>query len=384
MSITDRNTKETKIKRSERAALLLSAIVDSSDDAIISKDLNGVVTSWNYSAERLFGYTAEEAIGRTIASLIIPDDRQDEETDMLAKLRRGERVDHFETIRRRKDGSLLDISLTISPVKDSTGKIIGASKIARDITEAKRVRAALIESEAQFRQLADAMPQMVWTARPDGQVDYYNQRWYEFTGFSVNADSNWEDIVHPEDLQRTRETWHEALRSGRPYSIEHRLMDRHENRWRWFLTRALPVPDAYGRITKWFGTSTDIDEQKRVQEDLRRANADLEQFAYTASHDLQEPLRGIKIYSDLLARRFEGQLEGDALKFVGYLRKSATRMEALVRDLLAYTQSTRLEKPPELTDANVALKAALDNLSSVILETGAQILAGKLPSVCVH
>jgi len=127
------------------AELLLSAIVDSSDDAIISKDLDGVVTSWNRSAERLFGYTAEEAIGQTIAALLIPDDRQEEETDILAKLRKGEHVDHFETVRRRKDGSLIDISLTISPVKDHQGRIIGASKVARDITQRKKSEKRLVE-----------------------------------------------------------------------------------------------------------------------------------------------------------------------------------------------------------------------------------------------
>src|SRR5215472_13080815 len=100
------------------AAALLSAIVDSSDDAIISKDLDGVITSWNKSAERVFGYTAEEAVGQTVAALLIPPDRQEEEADILQRLRTGERVDHFETVRRRKDGSMIDISLTISPVKD--------------------------------------------------------------------------------------------------------------------------------------------------------------------------------------------------------------------------------------------------------------------------
>src|SRR6185312_11682542 len=124
----------TERKRSERAALLLGAIVDSSDDAIVSKNLDGMIMSWNKSAERLFGYTAEEAIGRTVAELLIPEDRQNEEPNILARLRRGERVDHFESVRRRKDGSLFDVSLTISPVKDGKGTIIGASKIARDIT----------------------------------------------------------------------------------------------------------------------------------------------------------------------------------------------------------------------------------------------------------
>ena len=106
----------------DSAAFLLSAIVDSSDDAIISKDLNGIITSWNKSAERLFGYTAAEAVGQPVATLLIPADRQEEEPEILSRLRRGERVDHFETKRRRKDGTLLDISLTISPVKDRSRK----------------------------------------------------------------------------------------------------------------------------------------------------------------------------------------------------------------------------------------------------------------------
>jgi|RhiMethySRZTD1v2_1073278.scaffolds.fasta_scaffold111557_4 PAS domain S-box-containing protein len=128
----------TEGKQSQDASALLSAIVDSSDDAIISKDLNTIITSWNKGAERLFGYTAAEAIGRPI-TMIIPPDRLDEEPKIIERLKRGERVDHFETIRMRKDGSHLDISLTISPVKDSNGEIVGASKVARDITERKQL-----------------------------------------------------------------------------------------------------------------------------------------------------------------------------------------------------------------------------------------------------
>ena len=121
----------------------LAAIVDSSDDAIVSKDLNGVVQSWNHAAERLFGYTAEEAIGRSVLDLIIPDDRKDEEFEVLSRIRAGLTVDHYETVRHRKDGSELEISLTVSPIKDPAGKIIGASKIARDITERNRLQREL-------------------------------------------------------------------------------------------------------------------------------------------------------------------------------------------------------------------------------------------------
>ena len=142
----------TEYNWAERASALLSSIVDSSDDAIISKDLNSIITSWNQSAERLFGYKASEAIGRPI-TMLIPPERLDEEPRIIERLKRGERVDHFETIRVRKDGSHLDISLTISPVKDSNGRIIGASKIARDITERKQIEHQLQEFNRQLERM---------------------------------------------------------------------------------------------------------------------------------------------------------------------------------------------------------------------------------------
>jgi PAS domain S-box-containing protein len=140
----------TERRRAEEVRARLAAIVQSSDDAIVGKDLNGVITSWNAGAERLFGYTSEEAVGRSV-TMLIPPDRLDEETSILGRLRAGERIDHFETIRRHKDGSLHDISLTVSPIVDSTGHIVGASKIARDVTERKRLEAALRKSVEDLR-----------------------------------------------------------------------------------------------------------------------------------------------------------------------------------------------------------------------------------------
>ena len=130
VDLTDRAIAEEAVQR-------FAAIVKSSDDAILAKDLNGKIITWNRGAERLFGYTAEEAIGQPIA-MLIPLDRQSEEPDILARVRRGERIDHYETIRRRKDGSLVEISLSVSPIKNREGRVIGASKIARDITERRR------------------------------------------------------------------------------------------------------------------------------------------------------------------------------------------------------------------------------------------------------
>ncbi len=130
----------TESKRAEHAAQRLAAIVESSDDAIISKDLNGIIASWNASAQRLFGYRAEEVVGQSV-TVLMPSDSHNEEPGILQRLRRGERIDHYETIRRRKDGSLLDISLTVSPIKNAAGSIVGASKIARDISDRKEAEA---------------------------------------------------------------------------------------------------------------------------------------------------------------------------------------------------------------------------------------------------
>jgi len=268
----------TERRRADETRLRLAAVVESSDDAILTKTLDGIISSWNEGAERMFGYTAEEAIGKPV-TMLMPPDYVNEEPAILKRLRSGERIDHYETVRRRKDGTLLDISLTVSPIRDGSGRIIGASKIARDITERKRAEAALLKSAEEFRQLADSMPQIVWTAGPDGTVNYVNRRWYEYTGMqpSASIEREWSQALHPDDVPRCLALWEESVRTEQPYQIEYRFRDQ-AGQYRWHLGRALPVRNEAGKVVRWYGSATDIHQQRLTAEALREEYSIVEQL----------------------------------------------------------------------------------------------------------
>ncbi|HEV7926070.1 MAG TPA: PAS domain S-box protein, partial [Verrucomicrobiae bacterium] len=166
-----------------QSANFLAAIIENSEDAIISKDLNGIITSWNAGAERLFGYSAQEVIGQPVA-ILIPADHVDEEPKILGLIRRGERVEHYDTVRQRKDGSRVDISLTVSPIKNADGRITGASKIARDITERRRAERRLRESEERYRVTLSSIGDAVISCDKEGRVTFANSVAGKLTGWS--------------------------------------------------------------------------------------------------------------------------------------------------------------------------------------------------------
>jgi PAS domain S-box-containing protein len=259
-------------KQAEEITGLLAAIVASSDDAIISKNLDGTITSWNKSAERIFGYTPEEAIGQHI-TLVIPRERHAEESDILARLRRGERVDHFHTVRRRKDGSLLDVSLTISPVRDPSGRVIGASKVARDITAHKQAEQALRESEQRFRMITDASPIMVWMSDTDKLCYYFNKGWLDFVGRTLEQESGngWTENLHPEDFDHCLQVYVSNFDARRPFEMEYR-MRHHTGQYRWILDRAVPRYAPDGTFEGYVGGCLDIHDQKEAAEKIRVAD----------------------------------------------------------------------------------------------------------------
>jgi PAS domain S-box-containing protein len=259
----------TERKQADEAKSQLAAIVEFSDDAILSKDLDGIIRTWNAGAERLLGYRAEEMVGQPVARLL-PPERKEEEEEILRRLRRGEYVEHFETVRVAKDGRRVAVSATISPLRTADGRMIGASKILRDITKLKRAE--------------------------------------------------------------------EALRR--------------------------------------------VNEQLQEQaEELAATNKDLEQFAYVASHDLQEPLRAVGGFLTLLQQRYRGQLDEKADSYITAAVEGATRMQALINGLLEYSRVGTRGNVPAPTPAGSALQEALANLQTLIQESGAVITADPLPVV---
>lgn len=283
LEVTSQVLEKREREKGERASSLLAAIVDSSDDAIISKTLNGVITSWNKSAERLFGYTSEEAVGKHI-TLIVPDDRRDEEAKILERLKRGERVDHYETLRRRKDGRLLALSLTISPVKDASGRIIGASKVARDITQRKEIERALAERA----RLLDLSSDAIMVRDGADRVTYWNQSACELYGYSREEALGC--VTHkllrtefPEPLERITEQLH---RDGRwAAELIHRRKDGTKlvvaSRW------ALDMDD-HGHLKCVLETNNDITQQRQNDKALRESEERLRALSNSLEGQVRE------------------------------------------------------------------------------------------------
>lgn len=282
---------------------LAAAIVNSSHDAIVAKDLEGRVLSWNPAAERIFGWTADEMIGQSIRR-IIPADRQVEEDFILAAIVQGERITHFETVRQRKDGSLVDISVLVSPVRDRNGTIVGASKMARDITEEVRTRRALADVERRFGLMADNIAQLAWIAQPDGSRVWFNRRWYDYTKAAPDAMRGWgwQSIHHPHHVERVIQRYRSCFAAGEEWEDSFPLRGA-DGTYRWFLARAVPLRNNDGAVVCWFGTNTDITEQ-------RDAERRIEMLLMEVNHRSKNLLTVVQS----LARRTAASSSGDFTK----------------------------------------------------------------------
>ena len=262
--------------------------------------------------------------------------------------------------------------------------IVQRDSFAREFAEE-----ALREGEERFRTLANNISQLAWMADEKGYIFWYNQRWFDYTGITLveMAGWGWQKVHHPDHVQQVVAKISKCFQSGEVWEDTFPLRGRDGN-YRWFLSRAVPICDPEGRVLRWFGTNTDISERMRSEEhllrtvgELKRSNDELQQFAYIASHDLQEPLRMVASYIQLLAKRYKGRLDSDADEFIAYAVDGSNRMRGLIQDLLAYssagTNGTALR---EISSEN-ALKEALTNLRATIEESGAVVTHDSLPTI---
>lgn len=298
----------------------LSAIVQSSDDAIISKSLDGIVISWNPAATRIFGFSEDEMVGQSIRRLIAAD-RQHEEDDILSRVVAGERVTAFFTERQRKDGSTVRVSITVSPIHDANGTIIGASKIVRDAGPYLDAQAAAIDAESRFRMLADNISQLAWIADASGSIFWYNKRWYDYTGTTLEQVQGWGwDIVHhPDHLQRVSARFRACIAMQEEWEDTFPLR-RADGEFRWFLSRAKPIRDDKTGVLYWFGTNTDVTELLEKEEHIRV-------LLMEVNHRSKNMLSVVQA----LARRSGGGDPAFLQRFESRLTSLSTNQDLLVR-----------------------------------------------------
>lgn len=346
----------------------------------------------------LWGKTSDEVVNKPVFEGI-PEAREQGLEELLHKVFiTGESISAFERpVQLLRKGKLETVLLNFlyEPLHTANGDITGIIAAATDVTSMVQARRAIEESERQFRQLADSLPHIVWTARPDGYVDYYNKQWYDFTGFEESfGDESWVPILHPDDVELSLDKYYHAVRSGEPYTIEYRFKDRRTNGYRWFLGKAQPIKDSDGNTMKWFGSCTDIDAQKSFSEkleqnvnertlELKKINVELESFAYIASHDLQEPLRKIQTYADRIIDKEENNLSDAGREYFRRLQSAASRMQTLINDLLDYSRTNKASARPEPTNLDNILAEVLNEFKDVINNNKAIIESSPLGIVPV-
>lgn len=381
-----------------------SAIVNSSDDAILGQTLDGTIVSWNAGAERLYGYSASEMIGQPVTRLDAPD-RKEEMSDLLKRIGRHEPIQHFETERIRRDDSIVYVSLSISPILDNRGNSVGVSTIARDITAKKIAALELSKQREQIDALLNSTAEGIYGIDLEGNCTFANPSCLRMLGYDSDVEllgRNMHEVIHHSQADGTASPEQqcrifEAFQQGLGVAVDNEVFWRKDG-------SSIPV-DYWSyplrlneQLTGAVVTFLDATERRQLQQvqqnmnamlerqveertrDLKRSNADLEQFAYVASHDLQEPLRAVVGYSQLLKMEL-GDSTGDTFIFLTNIVEGGERMQMLIKDLLAFSRVTRKGAPFAETDMNAIVQDALANLASAILESDAQIKCQSLPVI---
>jgi PAS domain S-box-containing protein len=422
------NTDVTELKRAAEVEQFMISVVQSAEDVILTKGLDGTVRSWNPAAEVMLGYRAEEIIGESAARLI-PEDRREEEAMILGRVARGERVAQLETVRRRKDGSLVEVSLTVSPIRDDKGDVVGASKILRDITERRRADAELKRSHERIAIAAEAAGQGFWDYDIEAGTLQWDTQMFRLYGRSVMDGEQpytlWTDSLHPEDRERCERELRAAIAGGRRFDTDFRIVQPNGTT-RHIKSLARVKHNSEGRPVKMFGLNYDITERKHHTEQLRALNAQLEErvvertaalaaanvvlaqkneeveaFVYIVSHDLRAPLVNIQGFASEISRSCasleetlrDGALPPDietaALSIVrediagalGYINASTMKFQRLIDTLLLLSRTGRQELRFEEADVQAIVDSTIASLRQTIQGSGSEVVVEALPSL---
>jgi len=358
--VVQRHLRERDTARRYR---LYEAVLSATPDLVYVFDLNHRFVYANAVLLQMWGRTWDEAIGKNCLELGYPDwhaemhGREIEQVKATKRPIRGE-VPFNGTFGRR----IYDYIFV--PVLGLDGEVEAVAGTTRDVTERKQFEDALFASQERFRTITNAMPQMVWTALPDGSIDYHNDQFYEFVGLEHGAveGSVWaEAVLHPDDRQAGREIWARSVARGEPYEMTYRLRH-HSGEFRWILARALPLRDAAGNIVKWMGTDTDIHEKKLAEDALQDANQRKDEFLAMLAHELRNPLAPISAAAQVL--RIAPGDAGKVRNFAEVIARQVNHMTALVNDLLDVSRVTR---------GMVQYEKAEVDLRSVILSAAEQV-----------
>jgi PAS domain S-box-containing protein len=320
-------------------------------------------------AREIFGFTAHQAVPvEEVFARIHPDDVANVRERSSAAIETGERLD-MEYRLRFPDGSIRHVASAGEMSQDEYGRTEKVVGVFADITARKEAERALRESEARFKTIADAMPQMVWSTLPDGFHDYFNQQWYDYTGMAPGATDgeNWNGVFHPDDQAIARRVWRHSLDTGQNYEIQYRLRHR-SGQYRWVLGRALPVRNEAGEIIRWMGTCTDIHDQQMARDELMAANRRKDEFLAMLAHELRNPLAPISTAAHLL-KLAPGDLQrveraGDIIS------RQVKHLITLVDDLLDVSRVNRglVELRREAVDLKAVLVSAIEQARPLIEE----------------
>jgi PAS domain S-box-containing protein len=362
----------TRSRDAARATSRLAAIVASSNDAIVGKLLDGTVTSWNAAAERVFGYTEAEMVGASIYKLI-PPELHEAERQLLAAISRGERVELTDAERLRKDGRRIRISLSVSPIRDASGTIVGASSIKRDITDRLRADEELRRREERYRALVAATAAVVWASDPEGAFVSSQETWEACTGQAPDeyAGFGWLSAIHADDREAVQAAWRRARQSGTGFESYGRLWSATHRAHRHFVARGVPVRAPDGSVREWIGTITDVEDHWRAEERLHRAERmeSVGRLAGGIAHEANNQMTVILGAAEFLLRQLRDESARDDVE---QIRRAAHRTAAITQQLLAYSRRQLLQ--PRLLNVNEVVTALAPVLERALGEAKRLVL----------